>query len=268
MPRNEVPFFEDPDYDPNNFQKLEDYLKDSGQEAIKGIKRPNYLGQPKVPPRIAHHMPQARLLAILRNPIERAVSAYFHYMRAGFIPIEPLEKGLRRVLAGDYDKNWPAAPQIIDFGMYYKHLQHWRHYFAASQFLILLYEDIKQSPESLVREAYAFLGVSPDFEPKGVGVARMTGMYALPRLKFARAVAPLTTEYYAGHTRLRRKTGLVAKTTYLTSRAVDRFILAPLFSEKRPVLSDALYRELAEVYRDDVKGLETMLGQSLDHWLE
>ena len=77
MPRGETPYFEDPDYHqstPDEF--LSQFPHESGK--LIGIKRPNYIGKPEAPERIETDLPDARLIAVLRDPADRAISAYFH----------------------------------------------------------------------------------------------------------------------------------------------------------------------------------------------
>lgn len=100
MPYGETPFFESPDYERNNIRDLEKIFVDRDEKCI-GIKRPTYIGKPEVPERILAHLPNAKLIAVLRNPIDRAISAYFHNINYGFIPaidVETGSKSLFRIL--------------------------------------------------------------------------------------------------------------------------------------------------------------------------
>ena len=94
MPPGETPFFESPDYENSDISRLESLFNNRSESKL-GIKRPSYIGKPEVPKRIEYHLPDAKLIAVLRNPIDRAVSAYFHYINNGFIPCINLEKGAR-----------------------------------------------------------------------------------------------------------------------------------------------------------------------------
>ena len=68
-PHGETPFFQDPDYTPNDLSPLERELQGARAGQRVGIKRPNYLGEPEVPPRLARDLPGVKLIAVLREPV-------------------------------------------------------------------------------------------------------------------------------------------------------------------------------------------------------
>lgn len=93
MPHGESPFFEDPDYAERPWERFAD---PSQRAAIAGIKRPDILCRPDLIQRIARHSPESKFIIVLREPISRAVSAYYHLARHAHIPAEGLNAGLRR----------------------------------------------------------------------------------------------------------------------------------------------------------------------------
>ena len=99
IPEEEIPYFENPDYENKDLTKIK--LDSCKEYKMIGIKRLNYLGEDEVPKRIFKNNPKIKLIAILRNPIERAISAYFHNIKYGFIPVINLEKGLLKILNSD-----------------------------------------------------------------------------------------------------------------------------------------------------------------------
>jgi len=76
MPKDEIPFFEIPDYESSSLSELEKYFKGRKEKRF-GIKRPSYIGKPEVPARISNDLPDAKLIAVLRDPVDRAVSSYY-----------------------------------------------------------------------------------------------------------------------------------------------------------------------------------------------
>ena len=122
MPNGETRFFENPEHLQTDITQFEALFRNVSQEQAIGIKRPDYLAKPECPPRIYQHIPHAKLLVILRNPVERAISAYFHLMNCSFIPIRPAEEGLTKILDGEYKDLYPKSREIIEYGFYYKHL--------------------------------------------------------------------------------------------------------------------------------------------------
>lgn len=76
VPSGEIPFFEDPDYSQGDIESFARLFARGCHKKAVGLKRPNYLHKPECPERIHRHIPSARLIVILRDPIERAISAY------------------------------------------------------------------------------------------------------------------------------------------------------------------------------------------------
>ena len=145
MPPDEISFFEDPEYSPNRiheFTKLFDEI-DTKKRAI-GIKRPDYLGVWECSERIHRHLPDAKLIVILRDPMDRAISAYFHNMKMGLAPILDVNLGLTKIIDGEYADTYPRNDQIVEFGLYFKHLTHYLTFFDKNQMLIMLHNDFKK----------------------------------------------------------------------------------------------------------------------------
>lgn len=114
--------------------------------------------------RVAEAYPDLRLLVCLRDPLDRAVSAYFHHMRAGrYGPSLPLRDAVRRY------------PDIREFGLYATQLEAWQRRFPADRFLVLVYEE-QIAPDAAkaltLRRVFEHIGVDPDFVPEGLTVAR------------------------------------------------------------------------------------------------
>jgi Sulfotransferase domain len=129
MPADETPFFEDPDYLESTSQTLSDIFSEARDKQLLGIKRPTYLHKMEVPGRIKKVAPHAKLIAILRNPITRAISAYFHNMRYGFVPPIDPNDGIRSIIDGSMQATYPRSDEVLDFGFYYRDLMHYLDFF-------------------------------------------------------------------------------------------------------------------------------------------
>lgn len=133
---------------------------------ITGEATPNYLENPEVIPRIFEAFPQMKLIVILRNPVDRAVSQYHHWIRLG-LEYRSLEVAIESELEqlGNYPKTtiqkkyWKDACKYVWRGIYIEFIQKWMATFPKEQFLILRSEDFyTQTPETL-QQVFEFLGL-------------------------------------------------------------------------------------------------------------
>lgn len=145
---------------------------------------PLYIYSPPVAERIYSLLPNARLIALLRNPTERAISQYFHVRRAGREPL-----GLAEALAAEETRlqravlhTDPRDPAFIRHsyqrrGVYVKQIKRFQKYFPSNQMLIINSEQLFSSTNQVLRRVFEFLGVDPDFQvpelsPRNVGSNR------------------------------------------------------------------------------------------------
>lgn len=115
---------------------------------------PGFVATPNVPKRMAEVLPDIRLIAILRNPVTRAVSSYFHHIGAA-----RLSPNRRITEVGD---EWG----ILSMGYYADHLEHWYQYYPPERFQILIYEEdlLENTRPSTLRQVFEHIGVDPGFE--------------------------------------------------------------------------------------------------------
>lgn len=134
----------------------------AGEQAV-GEATPNYFwttsDEPEedfqnIPERVHQHYPDLKFILILRDPVARAISAYYHHI------------GRRLIAPGRSFSAVRDRLGILSMGYYAVHLKHWLRYFPRDRFLILLYEeDVVQQKEAAVRRVFRFLGVDEAFVP-------------------------------------------------------------------------------------------------------
>ena len=123
---------------------------------------PFYLFHPDVPGRIYQDIPNARLIVLLRDPVERAISQVFHAQRLGFEPL-PIDEALAaeqsRLATGD-----PYSFQkhsYLSRSRYLEQLDRYEALFPRGQLLILRSEDLFSTPERIWQELLSFLELKP-----------------------------------------------------------------------------------------------------------
>jgi hypothetical protein len=139
-----------------------------GQRAL-GEASASYLCYDWVADRILRHLPGVKLIATLRNPIERAHSNYWHTIKSGLesCSFEEAVRTERQRLAEIVDPFWRAVRPYayVERGFYYRHLSDYLLRFPRSQMHIVLFEDLLRSPGQVLRGILEFLEVDPEFVP-------------------------------------------------------------------------------------------------------
>jgi hypothetical protein len=136
-----------------------------GQNAV-GEASTSYLYGPRVPARVAAALPDVRLLCLLRNPIERAYSGYWHSVKSGLeqlsfddaIAREPDRKAeLAGTALGEI-----APFAYIERGLYFEQLQRWYAEFDRSRVLVLVFDDLIADPATALDSVARFLNIDRD----------------------------------------------------------------------------------------------------------
>ena len=142
---------------------------------------PDYIFHPPVPARIHALSPEMKLIALLRNPTERAISNYFMENRKNREPLPMLEafqqeeaRIERAVKEQDYNNQFYIDTAYKSRGRYAEQLARFLVFFPAKQILLLSSEELFSDPYGSLRKVYDFLDVDPDFKindiaPRNIG---------------------------------------------------------------------------------------------------
>lgn len=137
---------------------------------ITGEASPNYFPHPHAAKRLAKLLPQVKLIALLRNPVDRAYSQYRHNISRGLDTLsfaeaiareEERTKEEREKVEGNehiFNHTYQRYNYIAR-GLYADQLEQWYGYFPKEQFLLLTSDDFYKDPNALVKEALHFLGI-------------------------------------------------------------------------------------------------------------
>lgn len=124
----------------------------------------NYFFYPSMLQAIAQQQPEAKLIVILRNPVQRAFSAYGYFtkmLREKRTVHEALKYTPKQELPFSKDNN---DFTYIEHGFYATQVKHVLKYFPKEQLLVLNYDDLK-NPEVLLNRTFKFLRVADNFKP-------------------------------------------------------------------------------------------------------
>jgi hypothetical protein len=125
-----------------------------------------YLFNPLVPERIHHMIPQVKLIALLRDPTERAISHYFHEQRKGKETLSlqdalDAEESRLASINGNYKSEEFLRHAYKTRGLYCEQIKRFLDYFPKEQLLILNNDDFAKNPDLTLQEIFEFVGVDP-----------------------------------------------------------------------------------------------------------
>lgn len=129
----------------------------NGQPVV-GEATPEYLANPRSAEQICRHLPEVKAIVQLRNPIDRAYSAYWHGERAGWLS-GGFDKAIDAEFACGHSDQRPFH-DLVRRGQYAEQLQfYFDKGFDRNQMLVLLFDDVLDDNEGVLRRVQEFLGV-------------------------------------------------------------------------------------------------------------
>jgi hypothetical protein len=197
-----------------------------------------------VPKRIRQVLPEARLVYLMRHPLERMISHYRHMVTKG-TERRPIDEALLQ------------TPVYLDASRYALQIEQYLHHFDRSQMLLLTTDELEARREEALRRVYAFIGVDPGFLPEIADRAyhRADELRRPTRITFFMRRRKRTRLYW----RLRR---MVPESVWAAAyRATSR---RPPPSGVRP--SEEARRQLVEMLRPDLERLREHLQGDFDCW--
>lgn len=223
--------------------------------ALCGESTPLYLYNRPAMRRIRTMIPEAKLIVILRDPVERAHSNWTHLWSAGLEPVGDFVRACaeeeRRVAAG-----WASFWHYTGLGKYGQQLDYAFSLFPREQILVLRYGRLVNSPADALDRIWSFLGVEPGIVTE------------VPRENVT-THPEQTLRHRAVSRGMRAVNALgrlvpddrVAQATHRVERFLQRG------GRERQPLSWEQRQALLPVFEDDIKLLEKVLGEDFGHWL-
>jgi hypothetical protein len=240
-------------------RSLADYraLFEDGQEhkAI-GEASPLYLADARAARSIRRYIPEAKLIALLRDPVERAYSAYWNRVRDGR-EARSFEQAVEQELAGRLDDSLEIGRRhYIRWGRYARYLKVYLGSFDRSQLGIYLFDDLKDDSGGLMRELFRFLDVDDRFRPD------TSVRYNASGVPNTRLLQPLFGKSRVTRALKRALPGPLRHRAVSIQEAWRSRALA------KPPMPQRLRRRLVAGYRTDILELQGMIGRDLSGWLE
>ena len=224
------------------------------QEVAIGEASPGYLHSTQAPERIRHYIPNARLIAIIRDPVERAYSHFLSLVRQD---LEPLTDFAQAMDAEEerIRNNWSPRWLYKQRGFYSAQLKRYFDLFDRSQIRVYLHEDFKTNSIGVMQDIFRFLDVDDTFVPDASQKHNATYIHRNKVLhKFLKEQNPIKSIFKP-----------------LLSSSLRQGIKTNLINlniGKRPQLQPKVREQFIEEYREDILKLQELIQRDLSAWLE
>jgi hypothetical protein len=251
-PEKEVSFFSNEDWFTRGWDAfVHEFFRLAPLNVLWGKVTPHYMAHPHVPERLFNMMPQIKLIALLRNPVDRAFSHYRMAIRTG-----AENRAFCEVVSEQLTQL--NSINFLTLGEYGRILRSFFRLFPAKQLRIFFTDDLEAHPNSLVNSILTYLGLELGFSPANLGKRYHQGgmRQRFPWLiPAARRIYPIWRLWKALPENRRR----VIRFWFHTRINVA--------SEPRGQLESGLRSRLTNFYRKDVSELEHLIGREVP-WKE
>ncbi|WP_299487742.1 sulfotransferase domain-containing protein [Acaryochloris sp. IP29b_bin.137] len=262
-PLKEIHFFhKHKDYiDHEDLSKYQNYFKNVNKESAIGEATTTYLYSINAPGSIQRFIPNAKLIAVLRNPIDRAYSEYLMQYRNNRLPDNISEKDLFPYFSHLISED--SKSSLLQYGFYWKSLSRYTNIVEPNNLKIFLFENLKHDTPRVLQDICRFLSVddtyflgnySPTFNQ--AGIPKNKTIYSLLE-HFRRTYGPGLSRYFP------ESTYETLRKLYVETRS--RFLMSV---NRVPQLPLHLRKQLIDIYFDDIMELQRFLNTDLTGWYQ
>lgn len=209
----------------------------------------SYLFSKEAALNIRKTLPTVKLIAILRNPVERIYSHYLANLRDG-----KTYKPFRQEVEEDYNqqvKGWYTAHCYVEMGLYHEQVKRFVDIFPKEQIRIYLYDDLKKNPEVFLKDVCIFLGIDANFKFNTA-------------MKFNEARVPKNEKllYWLS------ASGLKKNFFRLVPDSLKENFKSLFFKKEKTVPMTAEEKKWAAgFYREDILRLQELINRDLSNWI-
>ena len=238
-------------YGKNRVNTLDKYesLFVQKESVVYGEGSVSYLFYDNVAEDIKKYNPNAKIIIMLRNPIERAFSHFLMDYRLGLI-----RDSFENVIANkSKHKNAHLFyQQYIEVSKYTTQIQRYLDFFEKDSILFIDYDDFKKNVSETVDKVYNFLNISTDF---AANINTKYNAFTMPKNKIIRFIYSFVF--------------LRKILTFLFPIYLVRNIRGFLFEEdEKPELLKETRVLLGKIFNDDIRKLEEVLGKDYSKWIQ
>lgn len=237
-----------------NLKSYQALFEDSGSSIARGEATTMYLYLKEAPVRIHKYLPNAKIIMVLRDPIERAFSHYLQVRRDNREWIRDFSEALK-LEDKRIEKNFAPAWHYRHVSLYSTQVQRYLKYFSNEQIRIYLYDDFIETPQKVIQDIFDFLGVDSKWQPDMSNQHNTMGNIPKCRLlnRFLYYPNPLKSA-------LRLSIPPAIRKDFMTQISRRNVI-------ELPTLDKNLRKEVLPLFLEDISKLQTLIHRDLSHWL-
>lgn len=190
--------------------------------------------------------PDSRIIIMLRDPVQRAISSYKHLTRDSREK-RPFDESLA-LEEWRIEHNWGVLWRYKDLGLYYEQVKHYLNVFGRERVQIIFLEDFNRNQEETIRSLLKWL----DIKYEDITSKRKDNIGGVPSfsLKIARLLSGVP---------IIRKIGKAM----ISEKAYQRFVERNI---QQVEISPETKNKLREFFTHDIQQLEKLLECDLSHW--
>lgn len=247
-----------------HINRISDYralFQNANRHQARGEATPIYLYNKKAPSRIKSLLPEVELVVILRNPVERAYSAFLHLMRDGKETCanfaDALDKEPERIA-----ENWYEIYHYRQMGLYYEQLRRYYTTFDPSRVHVYLYDDLKHNTLGVIQSIFKNIRVDASFVPTNLTSHNISG---IPKNKLLHQAYRLLKGSHQSALKDLGKSLLP-----ITLRREMKGSLMNSLARKnleQSQLDPKIRAALLESFREDILKSQDLIGRDLSSWL-
>jgi len=222
-------------------------------EKAIGEASPSYISNTDCPSLIQQHLPDTKIIAILRQPVARAYSNFLHARRADREPIADFETAFNKETERKAE-NWSPLYHYKGKGYYFEQLERYFTLFPRENIKVLLFEDLVKNPIKTTQEIFKFLNIDKSFIPETSKKANVSGT---PKGIFGWIIMKL--RYY-------NLIPNIQFSNYLPD-SIILLIFNSAYKKAKPLVPEIKKRLTHIYYKEDILKLEKLIEKDLHHWL-
>lgn len=246
----ETNFFSIDEYWNKGIEWYQSHFRGGGR--VCGEASPSYTMYPKYPlaPERLHSIaPEAKLIYLVRDPLERLLSHY----------LDVVKGGQETRSFGEVVESLTAEDTLVSFGCYAMQLERYLRYFPCDRILVLSAEDLKNNRRDILRRVFSFLGVDASFYTDEFNVLKNVNRTKMKRKKPRRWIRSLLG---ASETAPHKKSFLPAS----LRRLLGRVLLPKPETVRRPLCEGAMKEKVISFFKSDAARLRQLTGLALGQW--